>query len=90
MAFPTLVFGIIVGALLGAIFHFWKGGSLMRLIYYLVVSEVGFWLGTLLGTKLNWDFIQVGALNIGAGILGSVLLLGFGYWLSLMQSTENK
>jgi hypothetical protein len=85
MTIPAALFGIILSTLYGAAFHFWRGGDIKRLILYLLLSWSGFWIGQLLGTRLGWTFAAVGPLNIGMATLGAFLLMGAGYWLSLVE-----
>jgi hypothetical protein len=85
MNFPAILFGTLVAGLMGAGFHLWKGGNLGRLLLYLLLSLIGFWVGHILGVQLGLGFWIIGPLYLGAGILGSMLFLGVGYWLSLVK-----
>jgi hypothetical protein len=89
MTIGSVLLGVIVSTLLGALLHLWRGGSLGRLIYYIFSSWIGFWIGHLVGVGLNWTFLNVGPLNLGMAILGDLVTLGIGYWLSLVR-TEQK
>lgn len=82
MTFPAIVFSIFMALLLGSLLHLWRGGSPSRLMLYLVLSLLGFFGGHLLGNALSIRFFVVGTINLGMGILGSLVLLGLGYWLS--------
>lgn len=81
----AILFGMLVATLIGALFHLWRGGSLKRLLLYIVLSWFGFWSGHLLAAQLNWNFGAVGALNLGMAIIVAVLVLALGYWLSLVK-----
>jgi len=85
MTIPALLFGIFLSTLYGAAFHFWRGGDKKRLILYILLAWVGFWLGQILGTKLGWSFAEVGSLNLGMATLGAAMFLAAGYWLSLVE-----
>jgi hypothetical protein len=85
MTFPALIFVVFLAALFGSLLHLWRGGPLWRLVYYLVLSEVGFFLGHFLAGILSINFINLGSIHLGFGILGSLVLLGLGYWLSLVD-----
>jgi uncharacterized membrane protein YeaQ/YmgE (transglycosylase-associated protein family) len=85
MTLPTLIFGILVSTLYGAAFHLWRGGSLGRLLLYLLLGWIGFWVGHLLATNWGWTFLSVGSLRLGMATFGSFLLLLVGYWLSLVE-----
>lgn len=85
MTFPAIVFSFFVAALFGSLLHLWRGGNLFRLILYLVLSVAGFFGGHFLAQALTIRFMKLGTINLGFGILGSLLTLGLGYWLSLVD-----
>ena len=85
MTFPAMIFSIALAALLGSFLHLWRGGNLFRLILYLVLSIAGFFAGHFLAQSLSINFIQLGTINLGFGILGSIVFLALGYWLSLVD-----
>jgi uncharacterized membrane protein YeaQ/YmgE (transglycosylase-associated protein family) len=86
MSIPTLFLGLVLSTLYGSLFHLWRGGNAGRLLYYLVLAWVGFWLGHVVGNLLNVSFDSIGQLHFVFATLGSVILLGIGYWLSLVQA----
>ena len=85
MTLPALLFGFCTSTLLGAAFHLWKDGGLNRLILYLVLSWVGFGAGHLIAQRLGLNILNVGPLHLGMAILGSVILLVFGHWLTSIK-----
>lgn len=87
MTFPAFVFGTFFALLLGSLFHLIVGGDFKKLILYLITSWVGFWIGNFAGTQLGQQFIQIGLINLGFAIIGSVVLLAIIYWLG-MDTTE--
>ena len=87
MTFPAVVFSIFIAALLGSLLHLWRGGSLVHLLIYLVLSLFGFFVGHYLANALSIRFITLGTINLGMGIFGSLALLGLGYWLSPESTT---
>jgi uncharacterized membrane protein YeaQ/YmgE (transglycosylase-associated protein family) len=89
MSIPTLFLGLILSTLYGALFHLWRGGSAGRLLLYLLLSWIGFWLGQLLGNIFHFSFDTLGQLHLLFATLGSLIFLAIGYWLSLVQE-ENK
>jgi hypothetical protein len=74
--------------LFGGIFHLWKGGGLGRVILYLLLSFVGFWAGHFVFEILGWSFLRAGPINMGASILGMLIFLLVGYWLSLVKNEK--
>jgi hypothetical protein len=84
--FPaSLILGIILSTLYGAIFHFLRGGGSGRFILYLVLSWTGFLAGHYIAAFINISFDKLGELHIGFASLGSFIFLLIGYWLSLGQ-----
>ncbi len=88
MTVPAVVFGFLVSTFLGAAFHLWRGGGLGRLLLYLVLAWVGFWLGHLAGEGLGITFGSIGPLRFGMAVIGGLATLGVGYWLSLIREDE--
>lgn len=85
MILQSILLGMVIATLYGAAFHLWRGGSLFRFGLYLGFAWVGFWGGHWLGNLIGWEFLKVGQLNLGPATVGSILILGLGYWLSLVQ-----
>jgi hypothetical protein len=85
MTFPAIVFSFFLATLFGSLLHLWRGGSLFHLLLYLIFSWVGFIIGHSLAGWLSVEFLDVGTIHLGFGILGSLAFLGIGYWLSLLE-----
>ena len=85
MSIPTLILGLILSTLYGALFHLWRGGSAGRLLLYLLLAWIGFWVGQFIGNLLNISIDTLGQLHIVTATLGSLVLLFLGYWLSLVR-----
>jgi len=81
MTLPAFLFGTLVAALVGSVFHFWRGGGPGHLILYLVASLLGFWLGHFLGGWFDWTFWTVGPVHFGMALFGSAILVVLAYWL---------
>lgn len=88
MSMPTLILGLILSTLYGALFHLWRGGNAGRLLLYLVLAWVGFWLGQLLGNILHLSFDTLGQLHLLSSTLGSFTLLFIGHWLTFVQTDK--
>ncbi len=86
MSLPTLFLGLILSTLYGAIFHLWRGGNAGRLLLYLLLSWIGFWIGQLAANILNVSFDILGQLHLVFATLGSLIFLAIGFWLSLVQA----
>ena len=85
MSTPVLIFGLVISTLFGAAFHLWRGGGSGRLLLYLILGWLGFWLGHVVGNLLGWTFGSIGQLRLGMASLTSVAFLAVGYWLSLVE-----
>jgi hypothetical protein len=85
MPYPTILFGILLSSAYGAGYHLFRGGSLRRLVGFLVLAWVGFWGGDMLGWYLGWTIGAVGLLNVGTGTLGAFLLLVVGDFVSRIR-----
>jgi hypothetical protein len=85
MPIPSLVLGLIISLLIGAFFHLWLGGGLRRLLFYLILSVVGFATGQWIGVWRNWILFSLGPIDLGTAVVGSFIFLGMGHWLSLVQ-----
>jgi hypothetical protein len=85
MTLPAALLGILISTIFGALFHLWRGGGLGRLILYLILGWVGFWIGQAVGSQFNWNFLSLGPLRLGVATLSSLVFLGIGYWLSLVE-----
>jgi hypothetical protein len=85
MTLPSFLIGIVISSLYGAIFHLWRGGGFGRLILYIILAWIGFWIGHFAGDALGWSFASLGPLHLGTATLGAVIMLLFGYWLSLID-----
>ena len=74
MPVPTIVFGVLLSTLYGAIYHLIRGGTTKMMLLFLLLAWAGFWLGDTLGWYMGWSFASVGNLNTG---MGSILSFAF-------------
>ncbi len=89
MTLPSILLGLLMAAVLGCAFHFWRGGGLKWLVFYNLFAMAGFWIGHFAGEIFTVHFWKLGPINLGMSLIGSLLFLFGGYWLS-MASVENK
>jgi hypothetical protein len=82
MTLPAFLFGFLISTLIGASFHLWFGGGPGRLFFYEILSWIGFWVGHYLGSLISWRFWDVGPIKLGFAIIGGLLFLFVGKWLS--------
>jgi hypothetical protein len=85
MTLPSIIFGIVISSLYGAIFHLYRGGGFGHLLLYLIMAWFGFWIGHLIGNNLGWTFLSLGPLNLGMATISAAIMMVLGYWLSLVD-----
>ncbi|CAG1008937.1 hypothetical protein ANAEL_03739 [Anaerolineales bacterium] len=90
MTLPLTLFALLIALLAGALFHILRGGGGWRLLLYLGLSVLGFAAGQGLSMWRGWRLLTFGALDMGAGLIGSLVFLALGDWLSHIEnSSEN-
>ena len=89
MTLPSILFGLLIALLIGVLFHLIRGGGLGKLALYLILSVTGFAAGHLLGEWRGWIFFPIGPLDTGMAIVGSLVFLGVGDWLSHIEIKPN-
>lgn len=88
MNLPAILFGLLVALLAGALFHALRGGGGWRLLLHFGLSMAGFALGQGVSLWFGFILLQFGVLDLGTGVVGSLVLLGLGDWLSRIKPTE--
>ncbi len=89
MNIAAAILGLAVAILLAALLHFWRGGDLGKLFFYLVVSVIGFWAGHFLDEFVfKTHLLAVGSLNLGFALLADIVFLGAAYWLGLVREDQ--
>jgi hypothetical protein len=81
MTIPALILGILISTLYGAFFHVIRGGNIFYILFYVILSWVGFWLGQFLAMRLSWTFLSIGPLHLGMATITAIALLLLGSWL---------
>lgn len=88
MTIPSLLLSFIIAILAGALFHSVRGGNGWRLLLYIGLSLIGFFLAQWLGNIFDWSLYKFGVLDLGMGVVGSVLFLIVGDWLSRVETKK--
>ncbi len=88
MTLPSLLFALMLASLCGLLFHSLRGGTGWRLLLYISLSAIGFVLGQLVSTWRGWNLFTFGALDIGMGVIGSILFLLLGEWLIRFEAKQ--
>ncbi len=82
MNISAYFFGWILATHFAALFHLWRNGGFGKLLFFLIISWAGFFLGHLAFHQFNIKFMTVGNVQIAGGIVGSLLFLFLGQWFS--------
>jgi uncharacterized membrane protein YeaQ/YmgE (transglycosylase-associated protein family) len=88
LTLPSLLLGLLISSLYGALFHLLRGGDLTRLISYLFLAWIGFALGHFIGNWFHWILYPIGPLNFGTATIGSIVLLALS--LAKMKRAQDK
>jgi hypothetical protein len=69
----TIVLGLVIATLSGAVFHLLRGGRLRHLFLYLIVAWSSFFIGQIFSESISWRFIRLGALNLFPALLATLI-----------------
>jgi hypothetical protein len=70
---PTVYLGFLIASLIGFAFHALRGGTLARLMLYVVTAWIAFFLGHALAGAMGWDAGRVGGLNLLPAVAATVI-----------------
>lgn len=73
---PSLTFGMMLGALCGAVVHLIFGGGGRLLVLYIVAAWIGFAIGQAVGDVMGSHLLALGPTNVLTGILGALVAAG--------------
>ena len=90
MTVASYFLGFVIASIIGCGFHFWHGGGFKWLLFFNLLAWIGFWLGHFVGMLLGINFIPLGPINFGAALLGSIVVLFLGFWLSMFNQGFKK
>jgi hypothetical protein len=88
MTLPVVLLGLVIALLIGFIFHILRDGNGRRLLLYLGLSILGFSLAQWLSMASGWKLYQLGALDLGMDVIGSILVLIGGDWIDHRQTRK--
>ena len=75
MTLPALLFGLLIAGLIGSAFHLLRGGNGWAILSSLFLGILGFTVGQLGGMYFGFSLFTFGYLDIGLGVIGSLLFL---------------
>lgn len=90
MTLANIFLGLLIASIFGCAFHFWRGGGVKWLILFNLFAWIGFWAGHLIAYLTGFKFILLGPINLGSAILGTLIVLFIGYWLSMASQEDGK
>jgi uncharacterized membrane protein YeaQ/YmgE (transglycosylase-associated protein family) len=85
MTLPSLILGFLISTLLGAFLHLILGGGLGRLVLYLFLGWIGFWVGQAVASQFGWSFDRLGQIHLMTASILCVLFILLGHYFSLIQ-----
>jgi uncharacterized membrane protein YeaQ/YmgE (transglycosylase-associated protein family) len=85
MTLPSLILGFLIATLLGAFLHLILGGGLGRLLLYILMGWLGFWVGQVIASYLGWSFDRLGQIHLMTASIVCVLFILIGHYFSLIQ-----
>ena len=69
---PSFVLSALLSTAFGLIFHIIRGGTLIRLLLLIVAAWLGFAIGQLIGSLLDWPLLRIGDVYVLQGFIGSL------------------
>lgn len=79
---PVLIFGSMIGLLIGSSIHLIGGGPLIRLVFSMLFALIGFWAGNFVSLRSGISIYPFGLIDYGMSIIFSIITAILGYWLS--------
>jgi len=86
MNLPSLALGLTCSLLIGSLFHLVVDGGAVRLLLYMLLGAAGFAAGQWIAARQGWSLLPIGPLQLGPAILGSLIVLIVGHWLSKVNT----
>jgi len=77
----SLVFAVVLGLL----FHVIVGGRGWRILFFVICSILGFFLGNLIGYAVDWKWMNVGPVHAVPATLSAIVVMLLGRWLGKVQ-----
>jgi uncharacterized protein YacL len=88
MTLSAYLISLLFASILGLLFHVIVGGRGWRIIFYIICSILGFFLGNLLGAVVGWKWLNVGPIHTVTATIGAIGILLLGRWLGKVQKNS--
>lgn len=85
MTLASFFLGTVIASVFGCAFHFWHGGGFKWLLFFNLLAWIGFWLGHFVGILVRIRFLSLGPINFGPAVIGTIVVLFLGFWLSMFN-----
>ena len=72
------------------LFHLCGKMEVLEVMLYLGLSVIGAVVGHLIAQDSGFSFLTIGTMHLGGAILGSIVFLFVGHWLSLVEIKPKK
>jgi uncharacterized membrane protein YeaQ/YmgE (transglycosylase-associated protein family) len=69
----NLITSLVISIVIGFAFAFLRGAGLGRLIFSVMASIAGFYLGQFVAGLFDWNFVMWNGVHLIEGVLGSLL-----------------
>ncbi len=79
---PGVLLILFVSMVIGLLVHLWRGGSLLRMIVLVLITLIGFILGHLISQRADSNFLVIGWVQLGWGVVSAILSALIGAWLT--------
>ncbi|HKY83595.1 MAG TPA: hypothetical protein VJ160_02080 [Anaerolineales bacterium] len=73
MSLPSAYLGFLIASLLGFAFHVVRGGTLGRLLLYMVTAWIAFFLGHAVASLMGWGTGRLGSLNLLPAVVATII-----------------
>jgi len=89
MTLSAYLLSFLFSTVLGLIFHVIVGGRGWRIIFFILLSWLGFILGNIIGGSIGWQWLNIGSIYSIPASLGSIITLLLGFWLGKVQKNNS-
>ena len=85
MTFLAFILGTLTSAVPACIWNFLTAGNFRKLVYLIISSCLGFWIGHLLALWRGWNFLKLGPIYLGTALIFSIVFVIASSWLNISK-----